>query len=477
MNMRLPHTQCFRRATIALLPVVVLLASCASPVNRGLGESSTLVPGEFSAAANGEAVPDRWWTAFGSEELNALVQRALDGSTSLAQAEARFRQASALAAQRGAARIPEVSANASGRITERETAATPEGDTRTESWELNLAASYELDLWGRVRAGAKSAALDRDASREDLQAARISVAAEITLRYFDLLTTRRKIDIVAGQLGISRKVEEVVETRYRRSMASGLDLLRQRENVAAIEAQQPPLVATEKLLLNELAVLAGQAPGADLGLEARTLPVLAPAPSTGLPAALLARRPDVRAAVLRADSAGFSLSAAKRDRLPAIRLTASAGYTSEKLADLIDNWIAQLAASLVAPLIDGGRRRAEVIRTRGVLDERLASYKGVVLRALRDVEDALVLEQGKADQLAALERQLEAARRSQERARDRYLNGAESYLSVLAAITNVQGLERRIADTVNERAAARVRLYRSLAGAWDDTETNKKAKP
>ena len=462
---------------MAVLPTIMLIASCASPARRALTNTSALVPEQFSAATDGETMPDRWWTAFGSDELSGLVDRALEESTTLAAAEARLKQAHALASQRNAARIPELSVDGSGRITERETATTEGGETRTESWDLKLAASYEVDLWGRVRASAKSAALTREASRSDLRSARISVAAEIALRYFDLLTTRRKIDIVAAQLGISRKAEELVEARYRRSMASGLDLLQQRENVAAVEAQQPSLVAAEKLLLNQLAVLTGQAPGTDLGLESRALPDLAPAPAAGLPADLLARRPDVRAAMMRAESAGFDVRAARRDRLPAIRLTASAGYTSEKLADILDNWIAQLAASLVAPLLDGGRRRAEVERTSGVLDERLASYKGVVLQALRDVEDALVLEQGGADQLAALERQLEAARRSRERARDRYLNGAENYLSVLAAITNVQGLERRIADTVNQRAAARVRLYRSLAGGWDDTETNKKAKP
>jgi outer membrane protein TolC len=136
------------------------------------------------------------------------------------------------------------------------------------------------------------------------------------------------------------------------------------------------------------------------------------------------------------------------------------------MGELFDNWISRLAGNIVAPILDAGRRRAELKRARGAADERLAAYKLVVLRALREVEDSLALERHQQEHVGALERQLEAARQSLSQADLRYRNGAESYLSVLTALTKVQELERRLADAARARAAYRVGLYRALAGGW-----------
>jgi NodT family efflux transporter outer membrane factor (OMF) lipoprotein len=411
---------------------------------------------------------ERWWTAFGSPELNALIERALAGNMSLSRAAARLEQARAGAALRGAARRPELSVSGSVSVNERERAQTPGADTRTESAGITLAAGYELDLWGRLTAIAREAELDRDASSEDLQAARVSVTAETALRYFELLGVRRKLHVVIDQLETSRSVAGLVELRFRRSQASALDVLQQRENVAAVEALLPHLEARESVLLNELAVLTGVPAGTRLALTARSLPAVPPLPEAGVPARLLARRPDVRAARLRLESSEWSVSAAQADRLPAVRITSSGGYSAGEISDLFDNWIAQLAAGLAGPLLDGGRRKAEVARAMAVVDERLSAYRSVLLEAVREVEDALVLDRRQGEHVAALERQLEAARLSRSEATARYQRGIESYLSVLLALGGVQRLERQIADARLERIAYRVNLYRALAGAWEE---------
>ena len=174
----------------------------------------------------------------------------------------------------------------------------------------------------------------------------------------------------------------------------------------------------------------------------------------------------MRAAYLRLLAARSGVHAARADRLPALRLTASGGYSSKELSDLLDNWIAQLGASLVGPVIDGRRRKAEVDRTRAVADERLAAYRGAVLHAVREVEDALAVEAGQETLVAALERQRTAAERAYAQASLRHRQGVESYLPVLTALNNVQRVERQLADAALARAAARIRLYRSLAGGW-----------
>lgn len=460
-----------RRAGTAICSLFVLACLCVSCRLFTPGREDSLqaiVPHQFSRGTGALEQPSRWWTSFKCNELDVFVERALSGSLSISQAAARLRQADAVAVQRGAARQPDLSAEASAGVTERAQPLVPEAETRTESYELSLAASYELDLWGRVSDVATGAKLDRDALREDLRSAELAVAGEVTQRYLELLNVRTKLDLVAEQLKTSQQIEELMGLRFRRSQATALDVLQQRENVALVEALAPPLKAREELLLNELAVFAGLPAGTDLELVARRLPALPELPATGLPSELLGRRPDVRAAARRLESADRGVSAARADRLPALRITATGGYSRDDVSELFDNWIARLAGSLAGPVLDGGRRRAEVERARAAADERLGAYRATVLQAVREVEDALVLEQRQADLLAALDCQLKTAVLSRSEAYSRYRKGMESYLSVLVSLNSVQRLERQLADAVFDRMAYRVRLHRALAGGWDE---------
>ena len=193
-------------------------------------------------------------------------------------------------------------------------------------------------------------------------------------------------------------------------------------------------------------------------------------PDLGVPAELLAARPDIRSAGLRLRAADNQLAAARADRLPALRISASARYEGGSLEVLFDNWALNLAGNLAAPLLDGGRRRAEADRNLAVTDERLVVYRRTVVDAVREVEDALVNEARQAEHLATLELQLGAAAAALKEAQLRYRNGLSDYLPVLTQILAVQRIERSLVNQKSQLVLYRISLCRALGGTWADPE-------
>jgi len=453
---------------VAVLACVVVVSStsCAvfAPERRDAGESATIPAAYRVSDSEGIPVSNRWWEEFGDEQLNGLIAVALTNNLTIAQAEARLRQARALEIEQRSALFPEVAGEASASVTERESDGTS-GDT-TESYSLGIAASYELDLWGRVRSLRRSAGLDAAATEADRNTAAMTIAAEVALRYFELLATRQGIALLEQQLETSRDTLELIELRFRRSQVTALDVLQQRQEVAGAEARLPQVRANEQILVDSLSVLLGRSPSEDLPVSIRALPELPPVPEAGIPADLLARRPDIRSAWLKLLAVEWDVSAAKADRLPAIRLSASAAYSSDDTGTLFDNWILNLAGSLTAPFFDAGRRRAEVERQKAIVDERLASYRETVFEGVKDVQDALRREAAAGERLSLLRQQLDLADSSRAQAMQRYLKGQENYLRVLTATLSKQQLQRDVVTLESERISYRIALYRALGGDW-----------
>jgi len=249
-----------------------------------------------------------------------------------------------------------------------------------------------------------------------------------------------------------------------------LDIYQQRQAVAENEAGFPPLEARLQKLYHELAVLCGKPPRADLGLTANDFPDLDALPDTGLPADLLSKRPDVRAAGLELRAAQSQVTAARANRLPAVNLSATAGFRSDSFSDLLEKWLTTLAANLTWPIFDAGSRDAAVNRNEKIVKERLASYEQTVLEAIREVEDALVSELKQTVYMEKLNRQLTISRDGFREAVSRYRKGLSDYLPVLTALTSTQRLERSIVQARLERLSQRVKLHRALGGSWMSQE-------
>jgi len=445
-----------------MLPGLALLSSCAVFAPDDRNDLNGPLPQTFSLYS--EETPDalnRWWESFQSPELDALVQEALTNSPSIRQAWARLAQAEAIAAKAGAARVPSVGYDGGASTTKMSAT-----DTTAENYSLGVTASYEVDLWGRVKSQTEAAALDREASREQLNTAMITLASQVALRWSAILAQRLQLEVIHDQLKANENSQELIELRFRKSLASALDVYQQRQTVAGTASAIPLAQLREELLNNELAALLGRSDLHSLAITSGALPSVEALPAIGIPADVLANRPDVRQAGLLLKSADWSVSAARADRLPAIRLSASAAYSSGDASNLFDDWIANLAGSLTGPIFEGGRRQAEVERTRAVVDERLAAYRAVVINAIKEVEDALVSEQKQRDYLGALDQRLEAARRSYEESINRYRNGLIEYTTVLIQLNTLQALERERVGAQYDLLQYRINLYRALGGNW-----------
>jgi multidrug efflux system outer membrane protein len=456
--------------TLTLFIVLVLFASSCStfrPQIRSKPEDE--LPQTFSLYASGPERAERWWEEFKDPELNTLVEEALSGSFTLKEAWARLNQARASAVQAGSALYPDLTGTA-GASHGRQRTENGSADTQTtRDYSLGLAGSYELDLWGRIRSEREAARLEATATREDVNAAAMTVAAEVTDRWANIISQRMQKALLEKQLQTNQIYLELVELRFRNAMVSALDVYQQRQVVEQIKAQIPLIEVQEQLFIHELALLLGKPPQIPIEITSVTLPSPVEIPATGLPVDLLFARPDVRAAGLRLHAADWQVATARANRLPKISLTASAGYGPGELGIIFDNWLLNLAANLTAPIFDGNRLAAEVDRTQAVADEQLYVYRSTVVTAIKEVEDALVSEGKQRQHIKALESEIAAARKALDQARDRYLKGLDDYLPVLTQLLTIQGLERDLIQRQTELLIYRVNLYRALGGTWTDS--------
>lgn len=450
------------KAIILFSILVILMNGCALYQPEKRVPEEHLLPTAFSVPPAQWEPTRRWWESFNDPQLNDLIEEALGQNFSLQQSWARLRQAQALAVESGAALYPDLTLDAGASSQRRATA-----DTETvETYSLGLSSSYEIDLWGRIRSERQAAQLSAAASREDLNTAAITLCANVTTRWIGIISQRMQKELLIQQLEANKILQELVELRFRKSLASALDVFQQRQLVEQSRAQLPLVEQVETQLRNELALLLGRTSFSLPQIQAQSIDIPPDLPSAGLPAQLLTARPDILGAMKRLEAADWNVAAARADRLPQLRLSAGAAYQDDELSVLFDNWIVELAARMTAPLFDGRRRSAEVQRLQAVAAENLAAYRQTVLTAIREVEDALVSEVKLREHLKGLEAQLEAAQYALNEARERYRNGLIDYLPVLTQLLAVQNLERTQIQRKAELLTARINLYRSLGGTW-----------
>lgn len=470
---------------ILLLALLLIVLSCAPFTPKGRTSLEGEIPERFSLYSSEQEYPSRWWEVFGDLELNALIEEALSDNFSLEQAWARLKQAGALVIQSRSGLYPslDITAGASharqqitsegGTATQQSSSFAGQGTESktivrqtTEDYSIGLASNYEIDLWGRIRSDRMASLLDYKATREDLNTAAISIAAQITELWIHVISQRMQNRLLHKQLETNLTYLELVELRFQKAMVSALDVFQQRQVVEQIRAQIPLVEAQEQLYLHNIALLMGKPSTYPIQISREILPVLRSPPAAGLPADLLANRPDVRSAGLQLEVADWQVSAARANRLPALSLTGSAAYSANELDFLFDNWILTLAGNLIAPILDSGQREAEVDRRRAIVDEKLSAYREQVITAIKEVEDALINEQKQQDHIAALELQLEAAQNALNEAKERYLKGLEQYLPVLTQLLSIQGLEQDMIQRKTELVLYRISLYRALGGTW-----------
>ena len=447
--------------------LAAVLTACVKPPRAGWPEVG--LPERFSQTGT-VPLPERWWLSLGDEALAGLIEEALAQQPGVLGVWARLEQAEALARKAGAGLMPTVEGEAGGARRWERGPAGPGGSLETRGvanlW-LGLAASYEVDLWGRIRSSREAAVREVRAMQQQVQVVALTLSAQIAAVWFELAEQRAQVELLGRQAELQASMLELVEARFRRGQVGAPDVLRQRQVLESVRASLGVAEAQVRVLKNQLAVLVGRVPGSALPRQPSGLPLPPPLPQTGVPSELLQRRPDLRQAYEQLAAADARLAAAIAERFPRLGLSAQGTSAGSSSRELFDRWLATLAANLVAPILDGGARRAEVAYRRAVLAERWQAYRQAVLQAVEEVETALVQEQQYRQLLESLQRQLALADRTVERLRDSYSKGAVDYLRVLDALLTQQGLQRAELQTRRNLLWERIRLCRALAGGLD----------
>lgn len=452
-----------RSSGMAIASLLALCACSLHRVNERPGPKVAL-PARYTVEQGTAALSDRWWQTFGDAELDGLVTRALGRSPRMHIAWARLSQAEAIAASARAPRFP--TADLAATAAYRENFFPPFGTIDQRTYSLSLPVAYEIDVWNRYGAGASSAAASLRATRSDVEASAMSIAAEVSEAFFDLLNTHALKKLLDRQLEINRAFEELIRMRFERGISAALDVYQQQQQTLATTAQLTLVDGNRIAAENRLAVLLGETRDQLALADRDTLPAVPPLPGLGVPADLLERRPDLRAVRDRIVAQDYQVAAAIAARLPSLIVNGSLSFTSTSPEDLLDTFLKSISGTLSAPLFDGGRRAAEARRQKALLIEVIASYAQVLLTALNEVDSALAREKQQDQSLAVLKSQHATAEATLREARARYEQGLSDYLPVLTALSSMQTLERSLLDVERQRLSARVQLCRALGGTW-----------
>ncbi|PKO57608.1 MAG: hypothetical protein CVU25_07370, partial [Betaproteobacteria bacterium HGW-Betaproteobacteria-19] len=420
------------------------------------------------ATADAAIESTTWWQHFNSAQLDALVTEAMLASPDLRIQAERVIQAELALRSTSASLFPSLNLGGNSGWSRSDS-----GDggnsaiSERKSSALNLSASYELDLWGRVAANIDSAGASLAATRYDRDAARLSMASSVATTYFQWLALQARLDIARQNLAIAERVLRVVEARYRNGAASSLDVSRQLTAVLSQRAAVEPLEVQARQTRSALAILLGRNPQA-LPLDSERIDALAiPTVPAGLPADLLLRRPDLASAEAGLAAAAANIAAARAELLPKFSLSAAGGIASEFLLSLADpSNSVSLSASIVQTIFDGGRLRAQVDISRSRQRELVEAYRKTILTALKEVEDGLGNAARDANQEVAQGQIMAQAERSLRLAELRYREGADDLLSVLDAQRTLFSAQDQLAQLRQARLADAVGLYKALGGGW-----------
>lgn len=417
----------------------------------------------------------QWWRRLGDPVVESWVEQALSANTDLKIAAARVLEARAQVDQSRATRLPELSAGTSATRSKSSFSLPQVGRVAVYSttYSADLSVAYQLDLFGklrRTRQGAWASLLAQEEARETVLH---TVVAEVVRSRVRTSTLEHSVELATAVRDSRGRTLESVERRYNAGLTNAVDLRLARENLAGAEAD---LIGARQALDSAylaVDVLLGRRPGSgERPTEpSAQLPPVEPVP-LGLPAELLDRRPDLRQAEMQLAAATAGIGASLADLFPTLSLSGSVGGRSDGLSNLLssESLVYNAVANLLGPIFDGGRRRAAVDAAEARAEQAAAAYSGAVLRALRDVEDALIREQASRTSLDFLEERVREARAAENMARERYGRGVAPLLQVLETERRLKAAENALSSGRAALWNARIDLHLALGGDWHDTD-------
>jgi NodT family efflux transporter outer membrane factor (OMF) lipoprotein len=414
-----------------------------------------------------------WWRHLDDPVLSELIQEALRSNIDLLKSVARLREARARRVIAGAARKPTVSGTGSAGT---RFASNQEGRTEnTNSLAAGLDASWELDVFGGVTGAIDAAAADVEVVEAETHGVRVSLAAEVALAYVEVRSARLHLEIFEKSTALQEETLQLLRLRNDAGLENAQELEQAISQLEQTRAQLPALQLSSTEALYRLDLLLGLTPGSTRARLAGDvdLPRIPATFAIGIPAEVLRRRPDIRAAERKLAAETAREGVARAQLYPSFKLSGSFGV--EMLLGNGTSAFVSLLGGITVPLFDGGRLRAQLKLQTAVCDQALLAYRQVILTALREVQGAVSTLTRQRERKETLTRALEAARRADELARQRFAAGVIDFQPVLETGRSLLTLEDGLATTRAAEVNALIQLYKALGGGWSPASSSSQA--
>lgn len=462
------------RRTLALV-----LFCWLSPLALAGPRDLLIVPDPDDRFSRGHDAPvsaEPWWVAFDDPVLASVIELGIAANPDVASADARVAQAQAIKWQARGLLSPSLFADATGNTAPLKSLGfqfgTGQGgqpDGLYYSYGVGVGAQWQVDLFGRSWLAYRAAANEGDAAERERDRFVVNLSTTLGQTYFDVVSAQRSEAVATQQHEIATALLEVIELRYDRASAEGLDVLQQRSQAVSAEVFVTQARMQRELAEQRLAVLLAQQPQDTIGGIPSDFPVLPAQPAVGTPSSLVARRADLVAAQERLDAASQRHGASFSNVLPTVSVQADAGKDWLKTTDTFSQTAWSAGGSVRLPLFNGGRSAGAIRQARAAEYDAAASYGRLVLQAQSEVEGALAQEAAMVERLDAVERQAELARLTFEQSQERYLLGLDAFVNVLIAQNTLRQAEQTLVTAERDVLRARLSLHVALGGAWADS--------
>lgn len=421
----------------------------------------------------------RWWASLKDPVLDGLITRAVGGSLDLREAQARLREARAQRGIVAADGLPQIDASGNytrQRFSQSGTASRVGGtdgdlDNSFDLYQAGFDASWEIDVFGRVRRGVEAADADIGAAEESRRDVLVSLLSEVARNYVELRSLQSRLAIARKNVDVQQASVEIAGARAQAGLASELDTKRAQSQLASTRSQIPRLQESIAATINRLSVLLGERPGSLAGTldAAAPVPPLPPEVPVGLPSDMLRRRPDIRAAERRLAAATARVGVAIADLYPRFSLTGSFGLSSDQFGTWgdADSRFWSFGPAVRWPVFEGGRLRSAIGVQNAREEQALIAYERSVLTSFEEVENAIVAyskEQTRHNDLAAA---VAAEREAVALATEAYTRGLTDFSAVIDAQRQLYILEDQLAQSDGSRTTNLIGLYKALGGGWE----------
>ncbi|BDS08297.1 adeC/adeK/oprM family multidrug efflux complex outer membrane factor [Oceaniferula spumae] len=457
--------------TSHLLPAIALAVMSAAcvPIDKPTSQAQIEVPTAWKASGEGTSgkISRGWIKDLNDSRLPKLVNEAMANNPSILATADRLKAARAGVIRARANRLPSASASAGGSRSRANSDAAGGSASYSGGKNINIGASWELDLWGRLRHLHTAARADYDATVADLRGAKLSLAANTASTWYNLISSENQVKLARETLDSYQKVEKIIIRNYKAGTARSLELQLSRNNVFSAERILRVRLRNRDDARRNLETLLGRYPSAAIAAPTE-LPTIPQGVPSGLPSELIARRPDIVAARLDLYSSFHRAKAAKKDLLPSLRLTGSSGTSSSNYSNLLDPGflVTSISTSISQSLFEAGANREDARAAVARNNAAIHDYAGTVLSAYREVESALASETWLKQQEFFLRKELEQAALAERQAERDYAEGVDGVdiLDLLETQRRASNARSSLIDLQNQRIQNRINLYLALGG-------------